>query len=105
MYSIRSFAQEAHGMNIQFVTMLEKLTDAVQEFHSVFRGSLIATDDSTRFGRSDKWLEYLHSLASAAETTTDLMELAKKHLHTLITTLGRKNIITREKTDLSCYEA
>lgn len=105
MFSTRSFAQVSHGMNIQFVTMLEKLTDAVKEFHSAFRGSLIATDDLSRFGSSDKWLEYLHSLATAAETTTDLMELAKKHLHTLITTLGRKKSITPETIDLSCYEA
>lgn len=105
MSSNRSLAEVAHSTDIKFATMLEELTEAVKKFHSAFRDSLNAADDLTRLGSNDKWLEYLDSLTSAAETTTNAMELEKKHLHSLNNTLGTNKTIALEKNDLSYHEA
>lgn len=104
MSTIRS----KNGTDIKFVTMLEVLNEAVRKFHSAVpfdSASLNANDDSTRLGSSKKWLDYLQSLASAAETTADAMELAKKHLYSLITTLGTSSNVAVEKISLPCHEA
>lgn len=78
------------------------ITEPARILQSAIRSSLDVTKYSN--GYSEKWLEYLRSLATALESTLDEMEHLKGDLHSLMATLSETKPIVREKMGLPCLE-
>lgn len=80
------------------------MSEAVQKFYSTVHSWLSAATSSNKNGSSEKYLNYLRSLSSAAETTLEQMERLKEDLISLIATLREKEATAKEMIDLPGVE-
>lgn len=95
----RSLFQESLAPILNFASVRDAISNAVQKFISVVCTSLNATECSTRNGIDDNWLQFLGALVADAETTSEEMERLQTELPSLITTLSEMKSIVREKID------